>query len=144
MTTLKDVARHVLYGSGLLGLAHRVRNRRTLTVLMFHRVLPTNSEAYRHAEREFTFSENGFGRCLDFLRQHYNVVTLADLAAAKNGLKALPDRAALITFDDGWRDTLQYAQPALLQRRLPAFEAGPDRRAPPNLLAVLAFAAGLP
>jgi len=31
-----------------------------------------------------------------------------------------------------------------MQRRLPAFEAGPDRRAPPNLLAVLAFAAGLP
>lgn len=120
MTTLKDIARSVLYGSGLLGLVHRWRNRRTLTVLMFHRVLPPDSEAFRHAEREFTFSVIGFGKCLDFVRQHYNVITLADLEMAKKGMAALPDRAALITFDDGWRDTLQYAQPALLQRCLSA------------------------
>jgi peptidoglycan/xylan/chitin deacetylase (PgdA/CDA1 family) len=32
----------------------------------------------------------------------------------------LPNNAALITFDDGWRDTLQYAQPELKRRNMNA------------------------
>src|SRR5690606_41398929 len=34
-----DLVKRALYRSGLLGLYHRLRNRRALTVIMFHRVL---------------------------------------------------------------------------------------------------------
>ena len=34
--------------------------------------------------------------------------------------QALPDRALLITFDDGWRDTRRYAMPALRRLNFPA------------------------
>jgi peptidoglycan/xylan/chitin deacetylase (PgdA/CDA1 family) len=120
MKTFKDMVRGLLYGLGLLSLIHRLRNRRTLTVLMFHRVLPPDTAAFQNAEREFTFSVAGFGRCLDFVQKHYEVVALADLAHARAGIKPLPNNAALITFDDGWRDTLMHALPELRRRNLQA------------------------
>lgn len=120
MKTFKNIVRGWLYGLGLLGLVHRLRNRRTLTVLMFHRVLPQDADMFQSAEREFTFSVAGFGRCLDFVQKHYQPVTLADLECARKGIKPLPNHAALITFDDGWRDTLLHALPELRCRNLPA------------------------
>jgi peptidoglycan/xylan/chitin deacetylase (PgdA/CDA1 family) len=103
-----------------LELFHRVRNRRALTILMFHRVLPTRSTEYERAEREFTMSEQGFLRCLEFLKRHYNVVSLDEIKNAVNKGRALPNRALMITFDDGWRDTRRYAMPALARLDFPA------------------------
>lgn len=120
MTTIKLIIRKVLYRLGLLGVLHRLRNRRTLTTFMFHRVLPPDSIEFLNAEREFTFTINGFGKCLDFIQMHYRVITLQDMQLAKASNAPLPDRAALITFDDGWRDTLVHAYPTLKQRNLPA------------------------
>lgn len=117
---LKDALRRALYVGGLLGAVHRWRNRRTLTVFMFHRVLPQDSVAYANAEREFTFSVDGFARCVDFIKRHYVPISLAELAEVVAGRSKLPSRAALITFDDGWRDTLEYAAPILRQRGLPS------------------------
>ena len=120
MTDFKSIIRAALYYSGVFGAIHRIRNRRTLTTLMFHRVLPDDSYEYACAEREFTFTLNGFGRCLDFVKKHYNVVKLEDVLNAANGVKSLPPNAALITIDDGWRDTILYATPELKRRELSA------------------------
>lgn len=120
MSKLKSVTRAIAYRSGLLGLAHRLRNKNTLTVFMFHRVLPGDSDEYDCAEREYTFTRRGFGQCLDFIRKHYNVIDLDCLKAHTDSLSGLPDRAGLITFDDGWRDTAHYALPELKKRGLPA------------------------
>lgn len=115
---IKFVLRKTLYDLGLLGLIHRYRNARTLTTFMFHRVLPGNSVAYRFAEKEFAFTVEGFSACLDFIQRHYQIVGLYDLEQAKRLIKPLPDRAALITFDDGWLDTIKYAYPELKRRGL--------------------------
>lgn len=119
-TTIKDLVRTVLYRSGVLGAWHRRRNRQALTVLMFHRVLPAQSDALARSEREFAFSLPGFQKTLDFVARHYNVVDLAQVKAAADGLGSLPDCPLLITFDDGWRDTVEYAMPELKSRGLPA------------------------
>lgn len=118
--TIKDFVRTALYRSGLLGAWHRRRNKQALTVLMFHRVLPANSNALANAEREFAFSLPGFQKTLDFVSRHYNVVNLAQVKAAVDGRDALPDCPLLITFDDGWRDTVDSAMPELKRRGLPA------------------------
>jgi len=117
---LKDGLRTALYRSGALGAWHRWRNRRALTVLMFHRVLPIDDPTFALAEREFTFTLDGFRRTLDFVQRHYSVVSLDDLQKARMGLAALPPNPLLITFDDGWRDTLIHAAPELARRGLPA------------------------
>lgn len=116
----KDFLRQMAYGSGLMGLVHRIRNRHTLTVFMFHRVLPHDSLAYRHAEKEFTFTIEGFESALDFIAEHYNVVDHDWVRSAVEGRRSLPARAALITFDDGWRDTLLHARKPLAKRRMTA------------------------
>lgn len=116
----KGSLRKLLYGMGMLGLIHRLRNRDTLTVFMFHRVLPKASAEYQTAEKEFTFSLKGFGHCLDFIQRHYQVVSQAQVSASLDGRQHLPPRAGLITFDDGWRDTLTHALPELEKRNLPA------------------------
>lgn len=120
MPRLRPIVRTMAYRSGLLGLVHRLRNRNTLTVFMFHRVLPADSTAYARAEQEYTFTREGFGQCLDFIRKHYNVVDLDKLKAHVAGGVSMPARAALITFDDGWRDTALHALPELELRGLPA------------------------
>ena len=120
MSMAKNVLRKLLYRTGALGLVHRLRNPDTLTVFMFHRVLPKQSAEYQAAEKEFTFSVDGFGQCLDFIQRHYHVVSQADVTAHLNGRQRLPRCAGLITFDDGWRDTLIHALPELKNRNLPA------------------------
>ena len=119
-SAIKDTVRTVLYRSGVLGAWHRRRNKHALTVLMFHRVLPAGSDALAQSEREFAFSVEGFRRTLDFVARHYSVVDLAQVKAAIDGQGKLPACPLLITFDDGWRDTVEFAMPELKKRGLPA------------------------
>lgn len=120
MLQLKSAARSIAYKSGLLNLLHHLRNKKTLTVFMFHRILPGDSDEYECADREFTITREGFGLCLDFISKHYNVIDLEQLKTHSIGTAHLPNRAALITFDDGWRDTALHALPELENRELPA------------------------
>lgn len=120
MRHLKNGLRQMAYAVGLQGWIHRIRNRRTLTVFMFHRVLPKKSLAYKHSEKEFTFSIEGFAATLDFIQKHYNVIDHYRMRQYVVSNVPLPDRAGLITFDDGWLDTLTYAVPELRKRKLPS------------------------
>lgn len=117
---MKVALRTALYRSGTFGCWHRWRNRRALTVLMFHRVLPADDPDFALAQREFTFTLEGFRRTLDFVQRHYNVVSLEQLQSFGQGRAAMAKTPLLITFDDGWRDTVMYAAPELQRRKLPA------------------------
>lgn len=116
---LTDLAKKALYGSGLLGLYHRLRNRRTLTVIMFHRVLSTDDPRWTSADPDYTLERGLFAHCLAFFRRHYTVVTERQVLAARRGGPPLPPRALLITFDDGWQDNVSHALPALAAAGLP-------------------------
>jgi peptidoglycan/xylan/chitin deacetylase (PgdA/CDA1 family) len=113
MRRLRMLARTLAYRSGLLGLYHRTRNRRQLTVVMFHRVLEAGDPRRAGADPEWTMDAATFRACLRFFRRHYHVLTPAQALAALRGEAALPPASLLITFDDGWRDTADCAQPIL-------------------------------
>ncbi len=117
---LSDLAKKVLYGSGLLGLYHRLRNRRTLCVVMFHRVLDPADPRWASADPDYTISTALFEACLGFFRRHYTIVSEADVLAARKGEASLPPHALLVTFDDGWADNLDFALPALARAQMPA------------------------
>jgi O-antigen/teichoic acid export membrane protein/peptidoglycan/xylan/chitin deacetylase (PgdA/CDA1 family) len=118
--------KQLAYRAGLLGAWHRLRNRNNLTVAMFHRVLPTTDPRYPGADPEWTMTPASFDRCLDFFRRHYHVVSAEQVFAALRGEGRLPPRSLLITFDDGWADTAEFAQPVLDRHGMPAlvFVAG--------------------
>lgn len=100
----------------------------------FHRVLPRSDPRFSTSDPEYTLPLDVFEACLRFFERHYHVVSLADVLEARRGTHRLPERPLLITFDDGWRDNLEYALPLLRAARLPAalFVAGAalDRGAP--------------
>jgi len=116
----RDVFKQLAYRSGFLGRYHRVRNRDTLTVVAFHRVLARTDERWAHADPRYTITDEQLDQCLAFFARHYAIVDLAAVRAAARGGGVLPPRALLVTFDDGWADTAEYALPVLRRRAVPA------------------------
>lgn len=112
--------KELLYRSGVLPLYHRIRNRKTLTVIMFHRVLDPADPRWKTCDPDYTVSAQLFRQCLVLLVKHYKIVSLEDVLVATESAKPLPPRALLITFDDGWQDNYEYALPILKQMALPA------------------------
>lgn len=115
-----DLLKRAIYRSGLLGLYHRLRNRRALTVIMFHRVLTEQDPRWASCDPDYTLEAGLLERCLAFFRRHYNVVSCDDVLAARRDGAPLPDRALLITFDDGWADNHAHALPRLRAAGMPA------------------------
>jgi len=116
---MRAAMKRLLFSMGLARALHRARNRRVLTVAMFHRVLPPEDPRCAGANPTYTVSLADFERCLDLFARLYSVVDLAAVERAASGA-ALPPCPLLITFDDGWRDNLEYALPALRARGMPA------------------------
>jgi peptidoglycan/xylan/chitin deacetylase (PgdA/CDA1 family) len=117
---IKTRLKRVLPYVQLLGVYHRIRNRNTLTIVVFHRVLGIDDERWPHAHPEWTVSDSVFNQCLQFFRRHYNVISLEELLSAVGQGKKLPNRSLLITFDDGYADNEEYALPLLERERVPA------------------------
>lgn len=116
---LKHSLRRLAYATGALGAMHRLVNRDRLTVVMFHRVLSPRDPRWAGADPEYTMSDALFSHTLAFLRRHYSIVSLAALLDAMDGA-GLPPCPLLITIDDGWADTAEFALPALQGLSLPA------------------------
>ena len=123
---MKNTIKSLAYRSGVLPVLHRLRNRDTLTVAMFHRILPAAEARALGADPEWTMSPDSLRACLRFFSRHYSVVSPAQVFTALRGEQALPANSLLITFDDGWCDTAIYAQPILDECAVPAlvFVAG--------------------
>lgn len=117
---IRDLIKRTLYRSGLMGLYHRVRNRNTLSVIMFHRVIGSRDPRFGICDPWYSMSEELFAEHLQFFRRHYNVVSAEQVLAAHAGKAPLPPRALLITFDDGWADNAEFALPQLKKHGMPA------------------------
>lgn len=117
---LQDLVKKLLYASGVLGLYHRMRNADTLTVVMFHRILPPADARWATSDPDYTLSVQHFAASLAFFRRHYNVVSLQQVTDFGTTGGHLPKRALLITFDDGWADNADHALPELHRAGMPA------------------------
>jgi peptidoglycan/xylan/chitin deacetylase (PgdA/CDA1 family) len=100
---------------GVLGALLRLR-RRAPIVLRYHRVYPDGTRPFY----ELGIERALFEAQLDFLRQHFIVVPLAEILAPLRTGRPFPEKRLAITFDDGYRDNLTQAWPALQSRHLPA------------------------
>jgi peptidoglycan/xylan/chitin deacetylase (PgdA/CDA1 family) len=85
-----------------------------LSVLIFHRVLPEPDPLFPgEVDRQ------RFDSICQWLRQWFNVLPL-DQALSRLAEGSLPDRAAAITFDDGYADNCEIALPILQRHGLAA------------------------
>lgn len=116
---MRLLIKRCLYAAGVARLLHWFCNRRVLTVVMFHRVLPPEDTRAAGANPTYTVSADEFAACLVFFARWYSVVDLATVERAAAGGK-LPACPLLITFDDGWQDNVEYALPLLAAHGMPA------------------------
>ncbi len=117
---IKRALLEFLFACGALSLYHRFRNKRALTVIALHRVLPPSDLRWQTCDPLYTLSEQFFEQCLDFLERYYSLVSLGDLERARRAESPLPPRPLLLTFDDGWADNHRYVLPILKRRGVPA------------------------
>jgi peptidoglycan/xylan/chitin deacetylase (PgdA/CDA1 family) len=94
----------------------RYLNRKKLLVVMYHGVTANNYDPPVWTQ----LPVNVFREHVGFLRDHYSLISLADLASAISGEGKLPSRAALITFDDGLKNNYSVVFPILKQMKIPA------------------------
>jgi len=102
----------LLYYCGLAGPVIRAF-RRAPRVLMYHACQEREDDTIRGLSINTTPAH--LAAQLDFLQKHYRVVPLASLTDG-----TLPDRAVVLTFDDGFRSVHEIAFPLLRARNLPA------------------------
>lgn len=98
----------------------RLLHARSLTVLNYHRIDYFDSPNFDLFRPNVSAAPETFAQQMDYLRARYNVISVERLAAWLKGAAALPPRAALITFDDGYADNLKHAFPILKTRGLSA------------------------
>jgi peptidoglycan/xylan/chitin deacetylase (PgdA/CDA1 family) len=93
-----------------------VTERTAVPILLYHAVTDHPSDFIA----PYTVSPATFRRHLDAVAAiGATTLTVSDLLAARAG-GTLPERPVLITFDDGYRDTLTAAAPALAERGMVA------------------------
>lgn len=107
--------------------AHRVLDWRTaklaprrfaglqgsLVVLSYHRILPREFSETAIVEPGMFVYEDTFRCHMELLTKHFEPIELADWLEKRADGASLPERAAAVTFDDGWRDNYRYAFPVL-------------------------------
>jgi peptidoglycan/xylan/chitin deacetylase (PgdA/CDA1 family) len=107
------------YRLGLFDAVHALWPNR-LTVLAYHRVIDPHTHNFDTFKPNVSATPAAFAAQLDFIRHKFNVVSINEVVAWLQDQHPLPSNPALITFDDGYRDNLDYALPVLQARGLPA------------------------
>jgi biofilm PGA synthesis lipoprotein PgaB len=91
-----------------------------LTILGYHEIAEGNDALVPM----YTVTPTNFVRQMDWLRNNgYHFVGMNDVLADYAGKKPLPDKAVLITFDDGYRSVYVHAFPILKLFNAPAVVA---------------------
>ena len=105
-----------------LGLHHIARPflSNFLTVLNYHRVDYPFQKSFQTFRPNISATPEDFERQMEYVSNHYDVISGQDLLAYLSGNRKLPKYPAIITFDDGYRDNYLNAYPILSKRNLPA------------------------
>ncbi|NCU32167.1 MAG: polysaccharide deacetylase, partial [Candidatus Moranbacteria bacterium] len=92
--------------------------KRFLTIVMYHYVRQISKSAYPDIKGlEISLFEEQLG----YYKAHHNIIKPEEFLNALRDPKQLPDRALLLTFDDGYLDHYSHVYPILMRNQLSAF-----------------------
>jgi peptidoglycan/xylan/chitin deacetylase (PgdA/CDA1 family) len=113
---LKRAAARLLAPTGMLRLRTRLQRhgRGSLLILGYHRILPLTAAQAHAGDLELISATPGeFAWQVGYLARRFELVGFEQIADAVEGGRPLPQRAAAITFDDGFQDLYDHALPVL-------------------------------
>ncbi|MEE1657658.1 polysaccharide deacetylase family protein [Microvirga sp. CF3062] len=91
----------------------------TLTVLCYHRIGRPDDDQFHGFRPNFSASPEQFKLQMKLLRTLFSPVSLQDVLHWHETGNALPRRAVLVTFDDGYRDNGDLAWPIMRSLEIP-------------------------
>jgi len=91
-----------------------------LLILMYHRVLPSDDPRAVIEEPGMMVTPETFQLHMSLIKPLFETMHLSQWLELKNSNKPLPDRACVISFDDGWADNHEFAYPILKELGIPA------------------------
>lgn len=97
------------------GFVRRKITKSQVAVLMYHRISPR-----RDSWSLKPLNPQCFDRQMRYFSQNYEVLPLDRLVDYIKQGEPLPEKAVVITIDDGYKDNYQYAYPTLRKYRIPA------------------------
>jgi len=115
----KQLGFEVLFRSGIVALFRRL-HRNSVLALTYHDVLPVGFPRDNLILFGLTVDTTEFAWQLDYIKSHYNPISLKQLRDWLRDGAPLPPAPVLITFDDGHLNNLRYAAPLLKERGMPA------------------------
>ncbi|MFA6004006.1 MAG: polysaccharide deacetylase family protein [Elusimicrobiota bacterium] len=115
---LKDLAYGALYASGATALALRI-HRRHIPVLLYHGATDQDHPGVLNCERKH-IAAAALDRQFAFLKDHFQVISLSRYAASLASGEPLPERCAVLTFDDGYANNHSVVLPLLRKHGLHA------------------------
>jgi peptidoglycan/xylan/chitin deacetylase (PgdA/CDA1 family) len=115
---MKSLAKKAVLGSGLLRLAARAREG-SAAILMYHSVRG-NPRASSDLLGGIAHSEAVFRGQMALLAREFRPIPLELLAECLRTGRELPQRAVIVTFDDGYADNHEIAMPILNETGVPA------------------------
>jgi peptidoglycan/xylan/chitin deacetylase (PgdA/CDA1 family) len=97
------------------GFLRRKLTKSQVAILMYHRVAPKENDWSLPPH-----SPHNFEKHIEYLCRNYEILPLDELVHCLHNGHPLPEKAAVITFDDGYKDNYQYAYPILRNHKVPA------------------------
>lgn len=115
---MKDLIKRTVVRSGLLQAAGRLRAR-SAAILMYHSVMedPRSQETYLG---EIILSRKVFRQQMELLARRFRPTSLDQVEQFVSGKAEVPNRAVVVTFDDGYTDNYEIAGPVLNELGVPA------------------------
>jgi peptidoglycan/xylan/chitin deacetylase (PgdA/CDA1 family) len=106
--------------TGMLRLLERASTakRPVLIVLTYHRIAEPGTDTYY--DPVISATPESFRAQIDWLRRSVRVLALSDILAMRESGLSGREPAALVTFDDGYRDNFEVAVPILREYQVPA------------------------
>ena len=119
---IERAADFMLRTTGLLSLSRRLDkfDDQVLRVLVYHRVADPAHDPIDGDPGIISATPEVFAEQIRLLARHYEPIGISDLESGVRGVRGLPRRAVLVTFDDGYRDFLSNAWPVLRAYSVPA------------------------
>lgn len=91
-----------------------------LLVLAYHRIAEADPQTFKYDFGVVSASPSDFRNQMKFVRENFEVLSFADLNSLEQVGKKWPERALIVTFDDGYLDNYTNAFPILKDLGIPA------------------------